>query len=523
MKDGRVMTTRNSARPLMPDRRAWWSTLILLLSCLLCGAMSKVAAQDVPRTAGEIGSGHWMTGAPAPTARTEVAVAALDGLIYVAGGFERPSSWKIRQSSVSTKVEAYDPATNRWSSKPDLPIGLHHAGAAVLDGALYVVGGFAKSDDTIWSPSDRVFRFDPSGETWTERAPLPTARGGLAVTPLQAKLFAVSGYDGQENPAAVEVYDPAIDQWAPVASLPTPRDHLAAVAIGDTLYAIGGRVRLNYRENLATVEAYDAESNQWTPKTGMPTPRSGIAASVLNGWIYVFGGESGEGTFRQNERYSARFNHWQTMAPMPTSRHGLGAAAVDGYIYVLSGGPRPGGSHSRLNEIFIPPSPSRPVRYGRTPAAHIGSVMALLATFHEAGALPPDSSPEADRLIHALIQLQSMFLNTHDPVVWKFFSSALAEKFNAEKVASLTQLFASTGWTSETLEALADYSITRSLADEPRLADAFHDYNVTATDWKLVRQVFAKARERLLKQGKQVHAVFAAQRASMPGARQTPP
>lgn len=516
------MTIPNSNRSRTLGRRVWLSTLILLFSGLLCGVSSRVTATDVPHAPGETGSGHWMTGAPAPTARTEVAVAALDGLIYVVGGFERPSSWRIWQSSVSTKVEAYDPTSNRWSSKPDLPIGLHHAGAAVLNGALYVVGGFTQSDDTIWNPSDRVFRFDPAGETWTERAPLPTARGGLAVTTFQGKLFAVSGYDGERNPAAVEVYDPALDQWNAVAPLPTPRDHLAAAAIGETLYAIGGRVRLNYRENLSTVEAYDTTSKQWVPKADMPTPRSGIATGVVNGWIYVFGGESGEGTFHQNERYSPQFNRWQTMAPMPTSRHGLGAATVNGYVYVLTGGPRPGGSYSRLNEIYIPPSPSRPIRSGRTPAAHIGSVMALLATFHEAGVLPPESSPEAARLIHALIQSQSIFLKSSDPVVQKIFVAALSEKFDAKKAESLTQTFASTGWTSETLEALVDYAAPRSIDDEPRLAEVFRDYNVTTTDWKFVGRVFTKAKEQLLKQGKQVHAVFAAQRASMPSARPNP-
>ena len=517
------MTIPNSDRSRTSAGNVWLSILMLVLAGLLGGTASRVAvmAQDVPHVVDEPGPGHWMTGAPAPTARTEVAVVVLDGLIYVIGGFERPSSWMFRRSSVSTKVEAYDPVTNRWSSKPALPVGLHHAGAAVLDGALYVVGGFTESGDTIWSPSDRVFRFDPAGDAWTERAPLPTARGGLAVTTLQGKLFAVSGYDGRENPAAVEVYDPAIDQWSAVAPLPTPRDHLAAVTMGETVYAIGGRVRLSYRENLSTVEAYDAESNRWVPKAGMPTPRSGIAAGVVNGWLYVFGGESGAGTFRQNERYSAEFNRWQTMAPMPTARHGLGAAAVEGYIYVLSGGPRPGGSYSRLNEVFIPPSPVRPIRSQRTPAAHIGSVMAILATFQEAGVLPPESSSEADRLIHALIQSQSLFLKSSDPVVRNFVASALAEKFDGKKAKSLTEAFTSTGWTSETLEALVDYSATRLPVDEPRMADVFHDYTVTPTDWALVGRVFAQARERLLKQGKQIHAVFAAQRASMPGARQS--
>ena len=507
--------------PRTPHRRVW--LYALLLSCLLCTPIFKAVAQDVPHAAGEAGLGHWMTGAPAPTARTEVAVAALDGLIYVVGGFEQSSSWRSPQSSTSTKVEVYDPVTNRWSSRPDLPIGLHHAGAAALDGALYVVGGFTVSEDTLWNPSDRVFRFNPAGGAWTERAPLPTARGGLAVTTLQGRLYAVSGYDGRRNPAAVEVYDPARDHWIAAAPLPTPRDHLVAVAIGETLYAIGGRVRLDYRENLSTVEAYQAESNQWVSKADMPTPRSGIAAGVLNGWAYVFGGESGEGTFHQNERYIPRLNRWQTMAPMPTARHGLGAAAVAGHIYVLSGGPRPGGSYSRLNEIFIPPSPSRSMRPGRTPAAHIGSIMALLATFHEAGVLPPESSREADRLIHALIQSQSLFLNNRDPVVRDMFASALSDKFGAKKAAALSQAFAVTGWTSETLEALVDHAAPRSMADEPRWAELFHEYNLTAADWAYVEQVFAKAREQLLEQGKHVHSVFATQRVTMPGARQTLP
>ena len=39
---------------------------------------------------------------------------------------------------------------------------------------------------------------------------------------------------------------------------------------------------------------------------------------------------------------------------MPTARHGLGAAMVGERIFVISGGPRPGGSYSRANEVFTP-------------------------------------------------------------------------------------------------------------------------------------------------------------------------
>ena len=216
---------------------------------------------------------------------------------------------------------------------------------------------------------------------------------------------------------------------------------------------------------------------------------------------------------------------------MITNRHRDRPRTPDGRVWlctlmlVLSGLPQThatGLGHGMTGGPRIPPSPSRQVQSGRTPAAHIGSVMAILATFHEAGVLPPESSSEANRLIHALIQFQSMFLKSSDPVVRDLFSSALSEKFDAKKAASLTQAFAETGWTSETLEALADYSAPRSMVEDPRVANAFRDYNVTTTDWKFIEQMFTKARAQLLKQGKQVHTVFATQRASMPGARQTP-
>ncbi len=509
MKAGRT-GNRNRRKPA--DRCKWLFALLLLFVPL-----GESHAADV---------GHWMTGAPAPTARTEVAAAALDGLIYVVGGFEPRSMWTLWRASVSARVEAYDPAANQWSAKPDLPVGLHHAGAAVVDGALYIVGGFTESDDTIWQPSDRVFRFNVGRETWEERASLPTARGGLGVTTLRGKIFAVSGYNGRNNPAAVEVYDPGLDQWATAASLPTPRDHLAVVAMGDTLYAIGGRVRLDYRENLSTVEAYTMESDQWVPSADMPTPRSGMAACVVDGWIYVFGGESGVGTFPHNERYSPRVNRWEAMAPMPTARHGLGAVEVDGRVYVLSGGPRPGGSYSPLNEIFIPPSSSPRLTQsgpsGQTPVAQVGSVMAILAVMDEAGVLPPESGPEANQLIHALIQYQSLFLNSSNPGVRALLASALAEKFGTKRATVLATAFASTGWTSETLEALVDSSARRLAWEEPQWVEALGSYNVTVKDWALIERMLIQAREHLARQGKNVHAVFAAHRADMPGGQRTP-
>jgi N-acetylneuraminic acid mutarotase len=299
--------------------------------------------------------GAWRTAAPAPTKRTEVAAGTLNGKIYVVGGFERPSLGNVMNLAITPSLEEYDPSTDRWTTKAPMPVGLHHVGIGVTGGRLYVIGGYRQSGFTVWHPVATVYAYDPATDTWTERAPMPTARGALSVTVHDGKLYAIGGYDRTANSAAVEVYDPERHTWAPRAPLPTPRDHLAAATVAGKVYAIGGRLKGDYHRNLAVTEVYDPVTDQWTRAADLPTARSGITAAEVGGRVYVFGGEGGEGTFRENEAYDPARDAWQAMASMPTARHGLGSAVVNGRIHVLSGGPTPGGSFSDLNEVFTPP------------------------------------------------------------------------------------------------------------------------------------------------------------------------
>ena len=43
--------------------------------------------------------------------------------------------------------------------------------------------------------------------------------------------------------------------------------------------------------------------------------------------------------------------------------------------------------------------------------------MAVLATLQDADVLPPEDTPEANRVIKAVIQFQSVFLKSSDPAV----------------------------------------------------------------------------------------------------------
>lgn len=329
------------------------ATVLVPVLTVLCLVVLPVFAQTPPSG---VDQGSWRTAAPAPTKRTEVAAATVNDKIYVVGGFEKPGFGNFLNLGITPALEEYDPATDRWTSRAPMPVGLHHVGIGVAGGKLYVIGGYTQSGFSVWQPVATVYAYDPATNAWSERAPMPTPRGALSVTEHNGKLYAIGGYDRTANNAAVEVYDPERNTWAERAPLPTPRDHLAAATVSGKVYAIGGRLNGDYRQNLSITEVYDPITNRWSRAADLPTARSGITASVVDDQIYVFGGEEGEGTFRENEAYDPAHDAWQTMAPMPTGRHGLGSAVVHGRIYVISGGPTPGGSFSDLNEVFTPPA-----------------------------------------------------------------------------------------------------------------------------------------------------------------------
>ncbi|MFQ5551501.1 MAG: carboxypeptidase regulatory-like domain-containing protein, partial [Gemmatimonadales bacterium] len=130
--------------------------------------------------------GTWQALTPLGSVRTENSVAALDGLIYVVGGF-KPSGGG---AAAETAVERYDPSTDSWTTVAPLPAGVNHAGLAAVGGKLYLVGGYGGA---TFTGTDIVRIYDPATDGWTMGASLPSARGALAVAVLDGKIHAIGG------------------------------------------------------------------------------------------------------------------------------------------------------------------------------------------------------------------------------------------------------------------------------------------------------------------------------------------
>lgn len=322
------------------------------LVMVVCMVSFVVAAQDMPIVCSAAprdvtAEGEWTEGAPMLTPRSELGAAALDGVIYVAGG--------LVADGISDAFESYNVADDEWMTLTPLPVGLHHLGIAALDGKIYVTGGYA---DMQFTPDARAWVYDPDPETdgWSQLNDLPEPIGAHQMVNVDGTLYIVGGVP---QGTTLWAYDAETDTWdTSLSPMPTAREHLGATALDERLIVVGGRWS---EGNLAAVEAYDPATNEWEMLPDMPTARGGFNAAAVDGRVYAGGGEAfiGDGcTFNRAEVFDAETQTWERLPDMPTPRHGLTMAGVDGRWVVIGGAIGAGGmtfdTTSDRVEIFIP-------------------------------------------------------------------------------------------------------------------------------------------------------------------------
>src|SRR5690606_42020164 len=113
-----------------------------------------------------------------PQGRPGMAVVQDGGTAYLIGDYNG-----------ATEILLFDLETGSWRVGPQFPYPVHHPMAAALDGAVYVFGGYVDG----WEASDAVWMLDTERLEWNEAAPMPGPRaaGGAAV--IEGRIHVVSG------------------------------------------------------------------------------------------------------------------------------------------------------------------------------------------------------------------------------------------------------------------------------------------------------------------------------------------
>ena len=232
--------------------------------------------------------------APMPTARCVMGCTVVDGKIFVIGGSSTGGS------SILSTVEMYDPATDTWETKTPLPTARSDVAVEVVNGKIYVIGG-SKRTGSLWAGLSTVEEYDPVTDTWTSKVDMPTPRWSMGTCVIDEKIYAIGGnirYPSISN--ALEVYDPVTDTWSEKTPMPTRRYSISTCFVDGKIFAFGGWQASGGGSGdpmYKIVEEYDVNSDTWTRKTDMPFTIALLSTETLNGKIYLIGGTNRQHTF----------------------------------------------------------------------------------------------------------------------------------------------------------------------------------------------------------------------------------
>lgn len=251
-------------------------------------------------------SDAWAQKKPMPHPVHHAAVTAANGKMYVFGGFDLPAAGPPGWNSVNDAWE-YDPATDGWRARAAMPTARGGGVAAAVGGKFYVIGGAGPMPDAS-SPTIRprqpqrslgtVEEYDPATDTWRARAPMPTPCNHMGGEAVGGKIYVIGGrlsgafiigYPGNIN--LVQAYDPATDSWSTRAPMPTARSGLNTASLNGIIYAAGGEVQ--DEKSLAAFrafEAYHPASDTWWQLPSMLLPRHECIMAALGNRIHVAGG-----------------------------------------------------------------------------------------------------------------------------------------------------------------------------------------------------------------------------------------
>jgi hypothetical protein len=222
----------------------------------------------------------WTARASMLTPREGLAAAVVNGKIYAIGGH-------TSGGDAVASMEFYDPSlsANTWAARAPMPEG-PRAGmaAAVINNTIYVVGGSPAAGGGGSSPLDRVEAYDAPSDTWTTLAPMGIARTGAGAAAVNGTLYVIGGDDA----GTVEAYDAVDDSWSMKAPIPNGGGEAVAAALNGLIYAVSG--------SSGALKVYNPALNSWATLGSMPSSLNQFGFAVLDGRLFAAGGKLADNT-----------------------------------------------------------------------------------------------------------------------------------------------------------------------------------------------------------------------------------
>ncbi|MBL7715286.1 MAG: hypothetical protein JNL01_07430 [Bdellovibrionales bacterium] len=288
---------------------------------------------------------QWTSMAPMNQARTLFGTVKLsDGRIWVGGGL----NWVNGAHSYLKTTEIYDPATDTWTKRADMPFDLYRFAVAhftASDGLdrIAVIGGKQNTATTV----DTIYIYDPARDTWSNGPTMTTPRSDAAsVTLPDGRVFVGSGLNGGNN-LSYGFYDPLAGTWTDgvnsmVSAHPKGAVHFVSSAdsgLGyDSILIFGGGYGTGMSPN-NTVERLRLDTGVWNSMATMSTSVGTAQIVAVGGDKFLrVGGITGAANASSVEEYDLSANAWTAKASIPAGRGSHVAVLLSNNKILCAGG-----------------------------------------------------------------------------------------------------------------------------------------------------------------------------------------
>jgi N-acetylneuraminic acid mutarotase len=214
--------------------------------------------------------GDWET-LPSDAALQGLALVADSSGIYRIGGMTAKNKLGDAEDLHSVAdVAKFDPATKKWTALPPLPAARSSHRAAIVDGKIYVFGGWQLNGDqkkATWPKSGLVLDLSAAKPQWKEVAQ-PFQRRAMEVIAFAGKVWAIGGLKVEGGISdRVDIFDPATGKWTSgpkVPGMPANGNGIAAAVANDCLCVAG---------MTGTIYGLNKAGESWQQVGKMPSPR----------------------------------------------------------------------------------------------------------------------------------------------------------------------------------------------------------------------------------------------------------
>ena len=241
-----------------------------------------------------------------------------------------------------------------WKTGPPLNVERSGAGAAVVEGKIYLVGGGRSADNEVVFLKDvewTTIGKDGNPGKWGLTAPLNTQRGFVAVVAAKGYIYAIGGANFDEGGTLLGSVEAAkinangtLGPWRLASPMTTPRRGASAVVGDGYIYVIGGFNGV-FLQNVERAKiGNEGDLGPWELIEGLLTTNRYIhAVTSFNGRVYALGGHNKEdGSAKFSAEWTkinsdGSLDAWRETAPLNAPRFLFEATASGGYLFVAGG------------------------------------------------------------------------------------------------------------------------------------------------------------------------------------------